>query len=236
MRPLSSSTRWNSRGPSPGVTPVQNEVYGFIRSAVEDAAAAGGRPRDRPGGAATFSMPITEIRTSGRVGHIRPLPSDSTTQIVPVSATAKLAPLIGRRARQELVAQVGPRAAPARSPARRSGPADPASAAEELADLGAVLVDRRHQDMAGRSSASCTISSARSVSSGVDSGRLQRRVEPDLVGGQRLDLDHLLGAGRRRSGRRRCVGLGGVGGPVHHAARRGDRSLRAEEVASRSPA
>ena len=35
-RPLSSSTRWNSCGPSPGVTPVQSDVYGFIRSPVAE--------------------------------------------------------------------------------------------------------------------------------------------------------------------------------------------------------
>jgi hypothetical protein len=37
---------------------------------------------------------MTVIRVSGSVRHIRPLPSDSTTHSVPVSATAKLAPLI----------------------------------------------------------------------------------------------------------------------------------------------
>ena len=36
VRPLSSRTRWNSCGPSPGVTPVQIEVYGFIRSPVDE--------------------------------------------------------------------------------------------------------------------------------------------------------------------------------------------------------
>ena len=36
VRPLSSSTRWNSRGPSPSRTPVQSDVYGFIRSPVEE--------------------------------------------------------------------------------------------------------------------------------------------------------------------------------------------------------
>src|SRR5690625_7856393 len=40
----------------------------------------------------TFSIPTTEIRVLGRVRHIRPLPSDSTTTMVPVSATAKFAP------------------------------------------------------------------------------------------------------------------------------------------------
>ncbi len=36
VRPLSRRTRWKSCGPSPGVTPVHMEVYGFIRSPVED--------------------------------------------------------------------------------------------------------------------------------------------------------------------------------------------------------
>ncbi|OPZ52174.1 MAG: hypothetical protein BWY91_02425 [bacterium ADurb.BinA028] len=40
----------------------------------------------------TFSIPTTEMSVSGRVRHIRPLPSDSTTTRVPVSAIAKLAP------------------------------------------------------------------------------------------------------------------------------------------------
>jgi len=42
-------------------------------------------------------MPTTETSTSGRVRHIRPFPSDSTTARVPVSATAKLAPEIATR-------------------------------------------------------------------------------------------------------------------------------------------
>jgi hypothetical protein len=40
-----------------------------------------------------FSMPMTVISVLGRVRHIRPLPSDSTTASVPVSATPKFAPL-----------------------------------------------------------------------------------------------------------------------------------------------
>ena len=35
-RPLSSSTTWKFLGPSPGVTPVHREVYGFMRSPVEE--------------------------------------------------------------------------------------------------------------------------------------------------------------------------------------------------------
>gem|GEM_PF-5892460 len=39
-----------------------------------------------------FSIPTTEISVRGSVRHIRPLPSDSTTTIDPVSAIAKFAP------------------------------------------------------------------------------------------------------------------------------------------------
>ena len=42
----------------------------------------------------TFSIPMSVTRTGGNVVHILPLPSDSTTQTVPVSATAKFAPLM----------------------------------------------------------------------------------------------------------------------------------------------
>ena len=58
VRPLSSRTTWNSSGPSPGVTPVQIELYGFIRSPGRRArAAAAGTPRDPGSVGTTFSMP-----------------------------------------------------------------------------------------------------------------------------------------------------------------------------------
>ena len=38
-------------------------------------------------------MPTRLIRTWGKVTHMRPLPSDSTTQTEPDSAMAKFAPL-----------------------------------------------------------------------------------------------------------------------------------------------
>ena len=41
----------------------------------------------------TFSIPMTVISVSGSVVQKRPLPSDSTTPTVPVSATPKFAPL-----------------------------------------------------------------------------------------------------------------------------------------------
>jgi len=46
-------------------------------------------------------MPITVTSTGGRVTHMRPLPSDSTTPTVPVSAIAKFAPLTPIRAERK---------------------------------------------------------------------------------------------------------------------------------------
>ena len=92
VRPLSSSTRWNSCGPSPSRTPVHSDVYGFIRSAVEERGSSCRKTSRSRHAGSTFSIPITVISVSGSVMHMRPLPSDSTTQIVPVSATPKFAP------------------------------------------------------------------------------------------------------------------------------------------------
>ena len=92
VRPPSSSTRWNSCGPSPGRTPVHSDVYGFIRSAVDErGSSCRNTSRSRHSGS-TFSIPITVTSTRGSVVHMRPLPSDSTTTTVPVSATPKFAP------------------------------------------------------------------------------------------------------------------------------------------------
>ena len=41
-----------------------------------------------------FSIPMIETSTLGSVRHMRPLPSDSTMATVPLSATAKFAPLV----------------------------------------------------------------------------------------------------------------------------------------------
>ena len=80
------------------------------------------------------------------------------------------------------------------------------------------------------SSPSCTISSARSVSIAVDPAQLERLVEPDLVGGQRLDLDHLLGAVVARDAGDDRVRLGAVARPVHDAAARLHRLLQPLEL------
>ena len=146
VRPLSSSTRWNSRGPSPGRTPVQNDVYGFIRSPVDERGSSCRNTSMSRQAGTSFSMPITVTSTSGSVVHMRPLPSDSNTHTVPVSATAKFAPEIAHARVEELAPQVQPR----RLGERRGLVAQVGQvelAREQVADLGAVLVDRRHEDV-----------------------------------------------------------------------------------------
>src|SRR4051794_36529862 len=149
LRPLSSSTRWNSCGPSPARVPVQTELYGFIRSAVEERGRSCRNASMSCQRGSTFSMPITEISTRGRVTHMRPLPSDSKITTDPVSAMAKLAPLIAkgtvrnfsRRYRRAAPSEIG----------RRVGEVFCAGkvAFEDLADLGPVAVNGGHEDVRG---------------------------------------------------------------------------------------
>ena len=56
----------------------------------------------------SFSIPISVTSTGGSVVHIRPFPSDSTTQTVPVSATPKLGPRDADLRVQELFPEVEP--------------------------------------------------------------------------------------------------------------------------------
>ena len=72
--------------------PLQNDVYGFMRSAVLERGSNSMNTAMSSHVASTFSMPMMLTSTSGRVTHMRPLPSDSTTHTVPVSAMAKFTP------------------------------------------------------------------------------------------------------------------------------------------------
>ncbi len=174
VRPLSRRTRWKAEGPSPsapleGPSPVHIVVYGFIRSAVDERGSVWRKiSRSRKVGT-TFSMPTTEIRVSGRVRHMRPLPSDSKTTIVPVSATMKLAPQTPTFARRNFSRRCR-RAASASS--RGSSPS-PSGAGRPQLPISASKMSRisaRLRWMAGtrmcegRSWPSWTMSSARSVS------------------------------------------------------------------------
>ena len=64
------------------------------------------------------------------------------------------------------------------------------------------------------------MSSARSVSYGADAGGRERRVQADLLGGHRLDLDDLALAGRLHQVGDDAVGLGGVAPPSGPCRRR----------------
>ncbi len=113
----------------------------------------------------TFSIPMTVMSVSGSVRHMRPLPSDSTTVSVPVSATPKFAPLIATFAERNLRRRWARAAiASSRGTSDRSGGASPMRA-RKISRISARLrwiAGTRMCD--GMSSASCTMSSARSVS------------------------------------------------------------------------
>ncbi len=112
----------------------------------------------------TFSMPITVTSTSGKVVHIRPLPSDSTTTTLPVSAQAKLAPETATRARRK-ASRRNARAAAVSSPGSSLRSSSPSRSRKRSRISVLFLWIAGTSRCDGRSRASCTISSARSVSS-----------------------------------------------------------------------
>ena len=110
-------------------------------------------------------MPITVISVSGRVRHIRPLPSDSSTTQVPVSATAKLAPETAT-----LVARNFARRWRRAASARTAGSSVRPGSTPSISRRKMSRISERLRWIAGTrmcddvSWPSCTISSARSVS------------------------------------------------------------------------
>ena len=113
----------------------------------------------------SFSMPITVMSVSGSVRHMRPLPSDSTTARVPVSATPKLAPEIATEVERNF-SRRWRRAASARS----RGSEVRVSSVSAISRTKISRICSRFLWMAGTrmwdglSWPSCTMSSARSVS------------------------------------------------------------------------
>ena len=231
VRPPSSSTRWNSAARRRARTPVQIDVYGFIRSAVEERGSSCSiTSRSRHSGS-TFSIPISVISTRGSVVHMRPLPSDSTTPIEPVSATPKFAPLTAtgtdrncsRRCRARGLGdrrRLEPEPLPARD-----------RALEQRRDLGAVAVDRGHEDVRLLVVAELHDQLGEVGLDRRDAALRERLVEADLVGRERLDLDHLAravlaarSARRSRSPRRRRA-------PSARSRPRASRSPRAARAA-----
>ncbi len=178
-------------------------------------------------------MPMTVISVCGRVRHIRPLPSDSTTHSVPVSAMAKFAPLMPTGRGQELAAQVPPGRLGQRGRVVGQARVDIAHLAQEdVADLGPVAVDGRHQDVRRAVMPELDDQLGQVGLVGRDARAGQRVVEADLVGDHRLDLDHLGGTGRLDQPGDDPVRLGRVPRPVHRAAAGGDLLLQLLQVAS----
>ena len=228
VRPLSSRTRWKARGPSPGCTPVQIEVYGFIRSPVDERGnSCSITSRSRNAGT-TFSMPITVTSTSGSVVHIRPLPSDSTTATLPVSAHAKFAPEIATRAPRN-ASRRNARAAAVSSPGSVAEGREAEPLAEEVADLGPVLVDRRDEEVRGPLARELDDQLGEIGLERVDARAGERLVEPDLVGRERLHLDDLVRALVADELRHERVRLRGVARPVDDAAARRHGGLEVDE-------
>ena len=96
---------------------------------------------------------------------------------------------------------------------------------EDVADLGSVAVDRRHQDVAGPVMAElddqlCEVGLDRGDALG-----FQMLVEADLLGRHRFDLDHVIGAGRLDQAGDDAIGFVGVARPMHHATARRDIAL-----------
>ena len=110
-------------------------------------------------------MPMTVISVSGRVRHIRPLPSDSTTSSVPVSATPKLAPEIATFARRNRLRRCARAAIASRRGSSVSSGSTSGISRRKISRISARLrwiAGTRMCD--GMSCPSWTISSARSVS------------------------------------------------------------------------
>ena len=66
------------------------------------------------------------------------------------------------------------------------------SVQEDLADLGAIPMDRGDEEVAGTIVAELHDDLGEVGLPGRDAGLLQRLVETDLLGHHRLDLDHLV--------------------------------------------
>ena len=146
VRPASSSTRWKRLGPSPSRTPVQSDVYGFMRSPVdgareqlqEDLEVAEARDRlldphhgDQHLGQrrahAAVALGLDDADGAGvggrevRAGDRDPRPEERLAQVQPCRLRE-----LGR-----LVREARP----------------PEALAEEIPDLGPVLVDRGHEQV-----------------------------------------------------------------------------------------
>ena len=236
MRPLSSSTTCSSCGPSregdagPAATCTDSSAR---RS--RSAAAAGGRPRGRRTVGTSFSMPTTLTSTGGSVVHMRPFPSDSTTQTVPRLRDAEVRAAHADLRGEELLAQIhtcslgevggSSDGFPARWCVRR-GRGSPCDSGGSPARGCATTSRRRAAGSARRGRSRSRRSQPR-----------RARVELDLVGRQRLHLDDLAHSVRACDFGDDGVRLRCVARPVHvpaGGARRPPRTGRGTRRGARA--
>ena len=221
VRPPSSRIRWNSCGPSPSRTPVHSDVYGFIRSAVEER-----------GQQLQEHLEVAPLRQHLLDPHQRHQHASAA------SGTCARCPRTRRR--RSCRSRRSPKFAPEtatgteRNFARRCRRAASAIAVaslpselalgdralEQRADLGAVAVDRRDEDVrllvVGPS---WTISSARSVSSAWMPSASSASFIPISSVASDLTLITSSVPCARAMPRDDRVRLGAVARPVHDAAR-----------------
>ena len=160
-------------------------------------------------------MPITVISVS-RQGHAHPAVALGLDHArwCRSRAMPKLVPEIATLVAQELAPQVLPGGH--RQPARLVGEIGRGVGhlgQEDVAHLGPVAVDGRHQDVRGLVVAQLHDQLGQVGLHRGDAVVLQVLVEPDLLGGHRLDLDHLVHALRADQIGDDPVGLLRVGWP-----------------------
>ncbi len=104
-------------------------------------------------------------------------------------------------------------------------------ACKEIADLPTVAVDGRDEDVRRPVAVELEDQLGEVRLERMDPFCREGVVQADLVGGERLDLDHFVGAVRLRDGDRDRVRLCGGARPVHRAARSLDCRLELGQVA-----
>ena len=135
----------------------------------------------------SFSIPTTLTSTGGSVVHMRPFPSDSTTTTVPVSATAKFAPLtptLALRNFSRRYTRATSASSAGSSDERRLGDRPQ----KEIADLRAVAMDRRHEDVRRPVAVELQDQLGEVGLDRVNATRRERVVQLDLIRGERLHL------------------------------------------------
>ena len=226
-----------SCGPSPGVTPVHIEVYGFIRSPVDErGSSCRNTSRSRQVGT-SFSMPMTVISVS-RQGQAHPavalgLDHDQRAGL----GDREVGAGDRRPARQELA-----RRRCARAAIGQRGAGSSVSVGVDAAASRAGRSRGSRPGCGGSPAPGCATACRARAGRSARRGRSPRRRCPAASSASLspiswvaidLTLTTSVGAGRPDQVGDDRVGLVGVAGPVHGAAARGDLLLQLHQVARR---